>query len=97
MQGKGDALLTYENEAVFTNLVVSPNEVLPCIVPDNNVRVSAATSTGPPAGSPVALSAAWSGCSRGGRASRQACMHAQLPVAPATALAAPSHFLERNP
>ncbi|GAB4819353.1 hypothetical protein N2152v2_006399 [Parachlorella kessleri] len=38
-QGKGDALLTYENEAVFTNLVVSPNEKLPCIVPDNNVRI----------------------------------------------------------
>ncbi len=38
-QGKGDALLTYENEAVFTNLVVSPNEKLPCIVPNNNVRV----------------------------------------------------------
>ena len=45
-QGKGDALLTYENEAVFTNLVVSPNEKLPCIVPDNNVRVRLASWPG---------------------------------------------------
>ena len=38
-QRRGDALLTYENEAVFTNLVVPPTERLPFIVPDNNVRV----------------------------------------------------------
>lgn len=38
-QRRGDALLTYENEAVFTNLMVSPTETLPCIVPDNNIRI----------------------------------------------------------
>lgn len=38
-QRRGDVLLTYENEAVFTNLVVSPHEQLPFISPDNNVRV----------------------------------------------------------
>jgi ABC-type sulfate transport system substrate-binding protein len=36
----GDALLTYENEAVFTNLVVSPKAPLPYISPDNNVRIT---------------------------------------------------------
>jgi sulfate transport system substrate-binding protein len=36
----GDALLTYENEAVFTNLVVSPKAPLPFISPDNNVRIT---------------------------------------------------------
>ena len=35
----GDVLLTYENEAVFTNLVVSPKSPLPFISPDNNVRI----------------------------------------------------------
>ena len=35
----GDALLTYENEAFFTNLVVPEKERLPFIVPDNNIRV----------------------------------------------------------
>ncbi|KFM24351.1 Sulfate-binding protein [Auxenochlorella protothecoides] len=38
-QRRGDVLLTYENEAVFTNLVVSPHEQLPFISPDNNVRI----------------------------------------------------------
>lgn len=41
-QGFGDALLTYENEAVFTNLVVPERERLPFFSPDNNVRVSSA-------------------------------------------------------
>jgi ABC-type sulfate transport system substrate-binding protein len=36
----GDALLTYENEAVFTNLVVSPKAPLPYLSPDNNVRIT---------------------------------------------------------
>lgn len=36
----GDALLTYENEAYFTNLVVPEKDRLPYIVPDNNIRVS---------------------------------------------------------
>lgn len=36
----GDVLLTYENEAVFTNLVVSPQNPLPYINPPNNIRVS---------------------------------------------------------
>jgi len=35
----GDVLLTYENEAVFTNLVVSPKSPLPFISPNNNVRI----------------------------------------------------------
>jgi sulfate/thiosulfate transport system substrate-binding protein len=39
-QGFGDALLTYENEAVFTNLVVSPKAPLPYISPNNNVRIT---------------------------------------------------------
>lgn len=39
-QGFGDALLTYENEAVFTNLVVSPNNPLPYFSPNNNVRIT---------------------------------------------------------
>jgi sulfate transport system substrate-binding protein len=39
-QGFGDVLLTYENEAVFTNLVVSPQAPLPFTSPPNNVRVS---------------------------------------------------------
>ena len=39
-QGFGDALLTYENEAIFTNLVVSPKAPLPYISPDNNVRIA---------------------------------------------------------
>lgn len=38
-QKQGDALLTYENEAIFTNLVVSPTAPLPYICPPNNVRV----------------------------------------------------------
>ncbi|KAL4451774.1 hypothetical protein ABPG75_007436 [Micractinium tetrahymenae] len=38
-QGMGDALLTYENEAYFTNLVVPEKERLPYIVPDNNIRI----------------------------------------------------------
>ena len=44
-QGFGDALLTYENEAVFTNLVVSPNNPLPYISPDNNVRITCPVAT----------------------------------------------------
>ena len=39
LQGMGDVLLTYENEAIFTNLVVKEKERLPYIVPDNNIRV----------------------------------------------------------
>lgn len=39
-QRRGDVLLTYENEAVFTNLVSSPDQRMPFISPDNNVRVS---------------------------------------------------------
>lgn len=39
-QRMGDALLTYENEAIFTNKVVSPDNPLPFISPDNNVRIS---------------------------------------------------------
>ena len=39
-QGFGDALLTYENEAVFTNLVVAPKNPLPYYSPDNNVRIT---------------------------------------------------------
>lgn len=42
-QGMGDCLLTYENEAFFTNLVVPEKERLPYIVPDNNIRVGSAT------------------------------------------------------
>lgn len=38
-QGMGDVLLTYENEAIFTNLVVPEKDRLPFIVPDNNIRV----------------------------------------------------------
>ncbi|KAL4422115.1 hypothetical protein ABPG77_003400 [Micractinium sp. CCAP 211/92] len=38
-QGMGDALLTYENEAYFTNLVVPEKDRLPYIVPDNNIRI----------------------------------------------------------
>ncbi|EFN55953.1 hypothetical protein CHLNCDRAFT_10401, partial [Chlorella variabilis] len=38
-QGMGDVLLTYENEAIFTNLVVKEKERLPYIVPDNNIRI----------------------------------------------------------
>lgn len=41
-QGMGDVLLTYENEAFFTNLVVPPKDRLPYIVPDNNIRVCCA-------------------------------------------------------
>lgn len=36
----GDALLTYENEALFTNMIVSPKNPLPYISPDNNVRIT---------------------------------------------------------
>lgn len=39
-QERGDVLLTYENEAVFSNQIVSPDDPLPLISPDNNVRVS---------------------------------------------------------
>lgn len=39
-QQRGDVLLTYENEAVFTNLVSDESDRLPFISPDNNVRVS---------------------------------------------------------
>ena len=38
-QGMGDALLTYENEVFFTNMVVPEKDRLPYIVPDNNIRV----------------------------------------------------------
>ncbi len=38
----GDVLLTYENEAIFTNLMVKEKERLPYIVPDNNIRVRGA-------------------------------------------------------
>eukprot|EP00887_Chlorella_sp_A99_P007787 scaffold20.g7787.t1 len=43
-QGFGDALLTYENEAVFTNLVVPERARLPFFSPDNNVRVREAAT-----------------------------------------------------
>ena len=39
LQGMGDALLTYENEAFFTNLVVAEKDRLPYFTPDNNIRV----------------------------------------------------------
>ena len=39
-QGFGDVLLTYENEAIFTNMVVSPDDPLPFTSPDNNVRIA---------------------------------------------------------
>lgn len=39
-QKMGDVLLTYENEAIFTNLVVSPKNPLPIVSPDNNVRIA---------------------------------------------------------
>lgn len=38
-QGMGDVLLTYENEAFFTNQVVPEKARLPYITPDNNIRV----------------------------------------------------------
>jgi sulfate transport system substrate-binding protein len=38
-QGMGDVLLTYENEAIFTNLVVPEKDRLPFIVPNNNIRI----------------------------------------------------------
>ncbi|KAI3437870.1 hypothetical protein D9Q98_000316 [Chlorella vulgaris] len=38
-QGMGDVLLTYENEAIFTNLVVPEKDRLPFIVPDQNIRI----------------------------------------------------------
>lgn len=38
-QGQADCLLTYENEAIFTNLVVPEEDRLPYVVPDNNVRI----------------------------------------------------------
>ncbi len=41
VQGMGDVLLTYENEAIFTNLVVAEKDRLPFIVPDQNIRVRA--------------------------------------------------------
>ena len=53
-QGMGDVLLTYENEAFFTNLVVPPKERLPYIVPDNNIRVRGAS------GAPVCV-CVWGG------------------------------------
>lgn len=38
-QGMGDALLTYENEAYFTNMVLPEKDRLPYIVPDDNIRI----------------------------------------------------------
>lgn len=38
-QRKGDVLLTYENEARFTNTVGDPEDALPYISPDNNVLI----------------------------------------------------------
>ncbi len=50
----GDALLTYENEAYFTNLVVPEKDRLPYIVPDNNIRVSPLDPNPPPVRRPRA-------------------------------------------
>jgi sulfate transport system substrate-binding protein len=44
-QGMGDVLLTYENEAIFTNLVVPEKDRLPFIVPNNNIRVGGAAAS----------------------------------------------------
>mmetsp|Transcript_17073 Transcript_17073/g.51010 ORF Transcript_17073/g.51010 Transcript_17073/m.51010 type:complete len:512 (-) Transcript_17073:211-1746(-) len=38
-QKNGDALLTYENEVVMTNLSVAPQSRLPYVVPGNNVTI----------------------------------------------------------
>ena len=38
-QGRGDALLNYENEVIFTNKMYEAKDRLPYIVPDRNVRV----------------------------------------------------------
>ena len=38
-QGQGDVLLNYENEVIFTNRQYPPEERLPYIVPDHNIRV----------------------------------------------------------
>lgn len=46
LQGTGDCLLTYENEAFFTNIVVPEKDRLPYIVPDNNIRVRGRLSGG---------------------------------------------------
>ena len=40
-QGRGDALLNYENEVIFTNRQYPPAERLPYVVPDHNIRVRA--------------------------------------------------------
>ena len=38
-QGQGDVLLNYENEVIFTNRQYPPEERLPYVVPDHNIRV----------------------------------------------------------
>lgn len=38
-QRMGDVLLTYENEAIFTNKMVCPDNPMPIISPDNNVKI----------------------------------------------------------
>jgi sulfate transport system substrate-binding protein len=39
-QGRGDALLNYENEVIFTNRQYPPAERLPYVVPAHNIRVT---------------------------------------------------------
>ena len=41
-QNTGDVLLNYENEVIFTNLQYGEADAMPYVVPNNNVRVSAA-------------------------------------------------------
>lgn len=42
-QRTGDALLTYENEVIMTNMSQALERRLPYVVPQNNVSVSLAT------------------------------------------------------
>lgn len=39
-QRTGDALLTYENEVIMTNLSMKPESRLPYVVPQYNITVS---------------------------------------------------------
>lgn len=43
-QEVADALLTYENEVVLTNMMVGEAEALPYIVPKNNIRIDSVVS-----------------------------------------------------
>lgn len=42
-QNTGDVLLNYENEVIFTNLQYGDADAMPYVVPNNNVRVRAAS------------------------------------------------------